>query len=236
MIRVAIVDDDTAIQDMLIQYIKEYEKKIDEKFNIVTFADACEIVDGYRQVYDIIFMDIQMASMDGLTGAEKIRGMDQDVIIIFVTNMAGFAIKGYKVDALSYVVKPILYIDFAQQLSKAVKRIVYNRTAFILMTVNSEILRVDISKVAYMESKEHRVIIHMEKEELIVYSSLKKLEKQVEGYHFARCNSGYLVSLSHVESVNRNSVVVDGGQLAISRSKKKTFMSALAEYIGGEYR
>ena len=234
MIRVAIVDDDIAIQNKLKQYMKDYEKEIDEKFNITAFSDASQIVENYRQVYDIIFMDIQMEEMDGLAAAEMIRAMDQEVIIIFVTNMAGFAIKGYKVDALSYVVKPILYIDFVQQLVKAVKRLEYSRNAFMLVTVNSEITRVDISKISYMESVEHKVVIHMENEELTIYSSLKKLEQQVQGYQFARCNSGYLVSLRHVDRIDKDTVVVGGDSLLISRSKKKAFMNALAEYIGGE--
>lgn len=235
MIRVAIVDDDSLIQNKLKQYIKEYEKNKEEKFNITLFSDALEIVTPYKKQYDIIFMDVEMEKMDGLTAAEEIRKLDAQVIIIFVTNMAGYAIKGYKVDAFSYVVKPVSYIDFGQQLDKAVSRVVYNRTAFLLVTVNSEIVRLDVSTISYMESIEHRVIIHMEHDTLAIYNTLLKLEELVKNYHFARCNSGYLVSLSHVEKIDKDIVYVGGDQLIISRSKKKSFMNALAEYIGGEY-
>ena len=235
MIRVAIVDDDRSIQNKLKHYIKEYEKNKSEKFNITLFDDAFDLVNPYKKQYDIIFMDVEMERLDGLSAAEAIRKLDPDVIIIFVTNMAGYAIKGYTVDALSYVVKPILYIDFVQQLDKAVSRVAFGRTAFLLVTVNSEIVRLDVSKISYMESVEHRVIIHMEHEDLTIYNSLMKLEELVKNYHFARCNSGYLVSLSHVERIDKDTVFVGGDQLLISRSKKKAFMNALAEYIGGEY-
>ena len=235
MIRVAIVDDDVSIQNKLKQYIKDYEKTKAEKFSISLFNDAAEIVASYKKQYDIIFMDIEMERMDGVTAAEEIRKHDLSVIIIFVTNMAGYAIKGYKVDALSYVVKPILYIDFVQQLDKAVSRVAFNRTAFLLVTVNSEMIRLDVSKITYMESVEHRVIIHMENENVTIYNSLMKLEELVKNYYFARCNSGYLVSLSHVEYMDKDTVTVGGDKLIISRSKKKSFMNALAEYIGGEY-
>jgi len=236
LIRAAVVDDDIAVQNTLTQYIKDYEKNNKIKFNITIFSDASQIVNQYKAVYDIIFMDIQMDEMDGLKAAKMIREMDQEVIIIFVTNMADFAIKGYTVDAQSYVVKPIMYVDFVQQLTKAVQRIEYNRNAFILVTVNNEILRLDISKIAYMESSEHKVVVHMETKELTIYSSLKKMEQQVEGYYFVRCNSGYLVSLSHVEGVERDVVIVSGDRLTMSRSKKKKFMNALADYIGGEFK
>ncbi len=117
-----------------------------------------------------------MEQMDGMTAAGKIREIDSDVIIIFVTNMADFAISGYKVDALSYVVKPVLYVDFVQQLNKAVKRIEFGRRSYLLVKSKSEILRLDIAKISYLESVEHKVVIHLEDEDLIIYSTLGKLE------------------------------------------------------------
>ena len=235
MIRIAIVDDDVLIQKHLKQYIKEYEKGMNEKFMIKSFSDASQIVEDYKMVYDIIFMDIQMEHMDGMTAAKKIRVLDKDVIIIFVTNMADFAIEGYKVDALSYVVKPILYLDFVQQLNKAIKRIEFSRKSYLLVSAKKEILRLDISKIAYLESIEHKVVIHMEDENIEIYSSLKKLEKQLQNNWFFRCNSCYLVSLRHVEGITKNNVVIGEETLPISRGKKKPFMNALAEYIGGEF-
>jgi len=195
MIRVALVDDDSMIRKRLAQYIYDYEKESDEKFNIRSFQDAEDIVEQYKSVYDIIFMDILMEKMDGMTAAKKIRDLDKNVIIIFVTNMESYAIQGYKVDAFSYVIKPVAFFDFVQQFDKAVKKIQKIRNAYVLVTNNSEIMRLDISKISYMESMEHKVIIHMDKEEVVVYSSLKKLEKEVEGYYFARCNNCYLVKL-----------------------------------------
>lgn len=234
MIRVAIVDDDVIIQNKLKQYIKEYEKEKKEKFYISIYSDAFDIVEQYNGLYDIIFMDIQMDKMDGLTAAERIRDVDKNVIIIFVTNMSGYAIQGYKVDALSYVVKPIVYVDFVQQLDKAVNRIALSKSAFLLVTVNSEIIRLDITKICYMESIEHKVYIHLEDETISIYNSLSNLEQLVKNFHFARCNSCFLVSLKHVESIEKDCVIVGGDELVISRSKKKNFMNALAEYIGGE--
>ncbi|MDH8677019.1 LytTR family DNA-binding domain-containing protein [Fusibacter bizertensis] len=231
----AIVDDDVIIQNKLKQYIKEYEKEKKEKFYISIYSDAFDIVEQYNGLYDIIFMDIQMEKMDGLTAAERIRAVDKNVIIIFVTNMSGYAIQGYKVDALSYVVKPIVYVDFVQQLDKAVNRIALSKSAFLLVTVNSEIIRLDITKICYMESIEHKVYIHLEDETISIYNSLSNLEQLVKNFHFARCNSCFLVSLKHVESIEKDCVVVGGAELVISRSKKKNFMNALAEYIGGEY-
>lgn len=235
MIRVALVDDDSMIRKRLAQYIYDYEKESDEKFNIRSFQDAEDIVEQYKSVYDIIFMDILMEKMDGMTAAKKIRDLDKNVIIIFVTNMESYAIQGYKVDAFSYVIKPVAFFDFVQQFDKAVKKIQKIRNAYVLVTNNSEIMRLDISKISYMESMEHKVIIHMDKEEVVVYSSLKKLEKEVEGYYFARCNNCYLVNLRHIDAIDKDTAIVGGNELVISRSKKKSFMNAFVTYIGGEF-
>lgn len=236
MIRIAIIDDDMKIQSQLYKYIKDYEKTSDEKFKVTRFLDGIEIVTNYRPVYDILFLDVQMDIMGGLETAERIREQDREVIIVFVTNMAEFAIKGYKVDAMSYVVKPVAYFDFAQQLDKAIRKVVYNRKAYILINLNNELVRQDIAQIEYIESIGHKMTVHTEKENLTIYSTMKKMEEQVAGYNFAKCNSGYLVNLSHVENVDKDQVVVGDECLQMSRSRRKAFMNALAEYIGGDYK
>ncbi len=235
MIRVALVDDEPHIRKKLEHYINDYGKESNEKFCILTFEDAADLVHQYKPNVDIIFMDIMMEKMDGMTAAKKIREMDKNVIIIFVTNMENFAVQGYKVGAFSYVVKPVQAFDFEQQFDKAVKKVRQSKNAYLLVTINSEIIRLDIYKISYMESNKHQVIIHMDQEKLVVYGSLKKFEKEVEEYFFARCNNCYLVSLRHIDAIEQDTAIVGGDRLAISRSRKKSFMKAFVNYIGGEF-
>lgn len=235
MIRIAIVDDNIDMQKQLQQYIKDYSLKINTKFSVTTFINPITLLEYYNNSFDIIFMDIEMPEMDGMTAAKKIRKMDAVVNIIFVTNMAGFAIEGYKVNALSYVVKPINYLDFVQQLSRAVNRVRLLTSAYLLVASKGDMMRLDISKIVYFESREHQVIIHMLSETITIYSTLNKLEKQLENKWFSRCNNGYLVNLYYVESINKNEVHINQCNLAISRGKKKQFMTDLSDYIGGEF-
>lgn len=235
MIRVAIVDDDVTVRNKLTKHIKDYEKNNALKINITTFDDAAKIVENYKPIYDIIFMDIRMKEIDGVTATKIIREIDSKAIIIFITNMAGFAIKGYSVDALCYLLKPVVVTDFLKKLDQAVSRIIARKKEFIIVMAKSEIFRLDVSKISYLESIEHKVIIHMDDDDLVIYSSLQKLELQVKGHHFARCNSGYLVNLSYVERIEKDNVIVAGKSLIVSRHKKRTFINALTEYIGGEF-
>ena len=121
MIRLALVEDDELYRSQLREYIDKYSAVSGEKFTVAEFSDGDEIALGYKAVYDIILMDIEMKFMDGMMAAEEIRKVDTEVIIIFITNSPQYAIKGYAVDALDYVLKPVSYYAFSQRLGRAVE-------------------------------------------------------------------------------------------------------------------
>ena len=121
MIRVAIIEDDAEVQGVLQEYVRRYTRQYGTEFEVTVFADGVDILEDYRAVYDIIFLDVEMKHLDGMTTAERIRKMDADVILIFITNMAQYAIRGYSVGALDYVLKPVPYFAFSEQLKKAEK-------------------------------------------------------------------------------------------------------------------
>lgn len=233
MIRIAIVEDDKQVQAQLADYIRRYERQFGRMFELSLFDDGDEIVSDYRAVYDIILLDVQMRRMDGMAAAERIRQMDKDVLLIFITNMAQFAIQGYAVDALDYVLKPVPYFAFSQQLQKAVSRLRARQKTFLTVPVEGGLRRVDVSTLYYLESEGHKVRLYAEDGDLTVSGTLKSFEEKLAGKPFARCNSGYLVNLAQVMGVQQNTVQVGPYELQISRPKKKAFMEALTDYIGG---
>ena len=123
MIRIAIVEDDRVCAGTLQEYLCRYEKESGEMIQSTLFEDGEDIAVGYRAEYDIILMDIEMQFMDGMSAAEAIRKVDEEVTIIFITNMAQYAIRGYSVNALDYVLKPVSYFAFSQRLDRAVSRL-----------------------------------------------------------------------------------------------------------------
>ena len=123
MTRIAVVEDDSAYRRQLREYLQRYERESGEALSVTEFSDGLEIAEHYSSSYDIIFMDIQMSHLDGMQTAQRIRAQDKTVIIIFITNLAQFALQGYKVEALDYVLKPIQYFAFSQVLQKAVKKV-----------------------------------------------------------------------------------------------------------------
>ena len=234
MIRVAIVEDDAEVQGVLQEYVRRYTRQYGTEFEVTLFADGVDILDDYRAVYDIIFLDVEMKHLDGMTTAERIRQMDADVILIFITNMAQYAIRGYSVGALDYVLKPVPYFAFSQQLLKAVSRLEKRAKRYLTVPVEGGLRRLDTASIYYLESEGHRVHFYTDEGDFSAPGTLKAFEEKLADCPFARCNSGYLVNLAQVKSVQQGMVQVGPYELQVSRPRRKAFLAALAGHIGGE--
>lgn len=232
MIRIAIVEDEINYQKQLIEYLRRFEKDQREKIYIETFTDGDQFVENYQAQFDIILMDIQMPLLDGMGAAEEIRKVDSEVVIIFITNMPQYAIKGYAVDALDYILKPISYFQFSERLKRAVERMKKRETQHIAVKVKEGVIRLDLSDIFYIESQGHDLIFMTKKGEYIATGTMKELEKELSDFHFFRGHRGFLINFKHVDGVNENGAIVGGKEVPISRSKKKPFMKALASYWG----
>ena len=123
MLNIAIVEDDPQAAGLLTDYLDRYAQERGISCNSVIFNDAVDFLTGYKASFDLVFMDIELPGLDGMEAARRLREMDRSVILIFVTNMANFAVKGYEVDALDFIVKPVTYFPFSIKLDRAVKRL-----------------------------------------------------------------------------------------------------------------
>ncbi len=233
MIKVAIVEDEASYAEQLADYLRRYGQENGEAFEIVRFADGDAIVNKYKAQYDIILMDVQMKFMDGMSAAEEIRKVDTEVVIIFITNMAQYAIRGYAVDALDYVLKPISYFAFSQRLNRAIARMKKREQKALSLSIKGGAIRVDIADIYYIESQGHNLIVHTANGNYESAGAMKEMEEKLAGMDFFRGNKGYLINLAHVDGVQDGSAMVKGEALLISRSRKKDFMEALTNYWGG---
>ena len=234
MIRVAIVEDNAEVQGVLQEYVRRYTRQYGTEFEVTVFADGVDILEDYRAVYDIIFLDVEMKHLDGMTTAERIRQMDAEAILIFITNMAQYAIRGYEVDALDYVLKPVNYYQFSTKLSRAVQRVQRRRGGqVVLQLAGGGIQLLDTADIYYLETRSRMLYYHTAKGEFAVRASLQSAEKQLAEYHFVRCNQCYLVNLAYVKGVESDFALVKDDRLEISRRQRTAFLTAVASYMGG---
>lgn len=234
MIRIAIVEDDEAYVSQLADYLKRYQETYGEKIEITVYRDGDGIVSNYKAQFDIILMDIQMKFMDGMTAAEEIRKTDSEVIIIFITNISQYAIKGYEVGALDYILKPIHYFVFNQKIARAVARIKKRGRKYMVIQTRQGIARLDVSDIQYIESFEHNLVFHTNKKDYISVMTMKSAEKELENMGFSRGNHCYLINLEYVEAIEDKCAVLGETKLKISRPRMKTFMKDLTKYWGEE--
>lgn len=233
MIKIAVVEDEKMYVDQITEYLRNYQQEQKEELQVTVYRDGDAVTAEYKAQFDIIFMDIQMKFVDGMTAAEEIRKIDSEVIIIFITNMSQYAIRGYEVNALDYVLKPVTYFAFSQKLSKAIARMKKRNTRHITVSVKGGIRRFEISDIYYIESQGHTLVYHTREGEIMSSGTMKSVEEILGKLNFSRGNKCYLINLEHVEGVKDKCAVVKGESLQLSRSGMKGFMQDLTRYWGG---
>jgi DNA-binding LytR/AlgR family response regulator len=233
MIRIAVAEDDPRYTEQLCRYIEAYGKESGHTFSVTTYPDGDILVEEYRSQFDIVFLDVDMPIMDGLTAAEQIRRMDQKVILIFLTNMAQHAIRGYAVDAMDYVLKGVSYDGFSQRLGRAVQRLDKRDRTYLTVPIKGGMMKVDAEDIYYVESQGHQLVFHTRGGEIQSNGTMRSMEETLGPLNFYRCNNGYLVNLGHVDGVQNGCALVRGEQLLISRPRRAAFLEALTDYVGG---
>lgn len=234
MLRIAVVEDDDRDYANLKDVLDRFQKEKKASFEIVRFPSGEDFRGHLSDRFDIVFLDIDLKDDNGIDLAKALRETGSKTNIIFVTNLAQFAIKGYEVEALDFVVKPVSYFDFSLKIQKAIDKVKTHRDASITIYREKEPVTLLQSEITYVEIMHHSLIVHTLTQDFKSYGSLKDIESKVNPGAFSRCNNCYLVNLAHVSSVQGYSVMVHDTTLLISHPRKKDFMRALNNYLNGE--
>lgn len=234
--RLAIVEDERAAAETLKEMMERYGKENapSDEYRISVFPDAYEFLAKGGE-YDAIFLDIQMDGMNGMQAAKEVRKRDEDVLIVFVTNMAQYAVESYDVQAYDFILKPLSYGNFFMKFRRVLKRLSHRASdAYLTLSSRFEQRRVRISDIVYVEVNRHNLIFHLSgDEEMHITGTMNEWEKKLSEHNFVRCNAYLLVNLGYVTYIRDDTVYAAGHELRISRSKKQSFLSEFAGYAGG---
>lgn len=158
MYKIGIVEDDRSWQELLASYIKKYEGEKGVHFAVSVFDDGLDLLMDYKPEYDILLLDIELTHSNGMDVAGKIREQDKSVIIIFITNMAQYAIKGYSVSAMDFIVKPLNYFDLSYRLDKAISSLKKVKRDEIVLSFDRKYKKVSVEDIYYLEVKQHHLL------------------------------------------------------------------------------
>lgn len=232
MIHVVIVEDEKNQVEMLRGYLQDLETEIKEQVKITVFSNGLDLLDAYSPEFDLILLDIMMPHLDGMKTARRIRERDSEVVIIFITNMASYAVHGYEVNALDFIVKPVEYFPFALKMKKALAAVRAKEEHYLFLPVDGEKRRISAKDIFYIEIYNHNLSAHTKQGIIEFYGTLNAIEKELKEVYFVRCHAGYLVNLRHVTSYREEYMMVERDRIPISRPKRKQVLKAMADYIG----
>lgn len=232
MIKIAVVDDELEMSTCLESFIKKYESEHSIFCHVSVFNSSLAFLDDFDSNYDVIFLDVDMPHLDGLSLAKLIREKDSFVTIVFVSNLKKFVIKGYEVNAMDYIIKPVDYKTFEMKMDRIIAVSEKYKKKKIKLKTKDGFIVVDIMDITYIEVNGSYLTVHTIKDSFKVKGPLYVIAEELGNTHFALCNNCYLVNMNYVEKFDKTQVVVNGDNLLFSRHKKKEFLEKLDAYLG----
>ncbi len=233
MHNVAIVEDEDAAAEKLKGYVERYAGETGEEFHTVRFADGRAFLRDYQTVYAVVFMDIQMPGMNGMDAALALRKFDKNVSLIFITNLIQYALRGYEVDAVSYLLKPVSYYDFSLKFKKALDIYLMQEERSFTVNLPGGLCRISTDKLMFVEVMNHRLYYHLIDDTIEMTGALANVEKDLQAFGFLRCNSCYLVNPRFIVRVQGSTVLVGSQALQISRPRRAAFLAELTDWYAG---
>lgn len=233
MYYIAIVEDTEEDAKALRDHLDRYAAERRESFQVTRFRSGEDLLRDYRPIYQLILMDIDLPGITGMAAAEELRKLDRVTALMFTTNLSQYAVKGYEVGALDYLLKPIDYLSFSMKLQRALAMIQRSGAAYLAVPVKDGMIKLNIASIYYVEIITHQLIWHCADGVYCSRGVMKDVGERLLTYQFARCNNSYLVNLRHVTALRGDEITVGGDVIRISRPRKKAFLQALTNYMGG---
>lgn len=231
MIEIAIVDDEKIVRDG----IEELIETAGRDCAVSSFETGEELLFAGKS-FDIVFLDIGLEGENGIAVAKKVREINEDAVLIFVTGIKDYVFQAFDVGAFHYLLKPLDPEKFAEVFLRAVREVEKRKkleTELFLVRTKRRTYPIPKRDIFYVESRGKKAEIHTEKETIELYASLNGLEAAL-GEGFYRCHRGYLVNLAYVSEYEHDSIrLADGERIYLAKEKYQAFVKAYMRYLKG---
>ncbi len=230
--KVAIVGKDISTYETLVDILHGYSSENHMEIEIQQYEQGHLFLKNLSHIFDLVFIDTSLEDMDGFDVARKLKAFDDNVFLIFTSENEKLAIKGYELNAVDFLLKPIDQSYLLQKLPRVILYIKKEQDKYRKIMISNEngSLILNSYEIKYVEIINHRLFYHTTKGIYDTYGSLSEIEKILPSI-FVRCNHCYLVNLSYVSGINKYTVYVGKDELMISHPKKKEFQDALTKYL-----
>ena len=223
-----IVDDEPPATRILENYIG----KVSFLEKVGVFNDSLRALDFLNSnKVDVIFLDIQMPQ---LTGLQLSKIIAKDIKVIFTTAYPDFALDGFELNAIDYLLKPIAFERFYQAVSKLnseskTEMITTNTSDFIFIKTDgkNKFQKLFLDEILYVESLQNYVCIHTLKQQIITHSSLKNVIESLPENNFLQIHKSFVIALKQIESTDSFSVFINGKELPIGATFKDAFFERI---------
>lgn len=233
--KIAVVEDDLIAAAQLMDYLERYGAETDAPFAVTHYTDAEAFVrECKKERPAIAFLDIELPTIDGMEAARRLRELDSAAVIVFVTKMAQYALRGYDVGALDFLLKPVSYAEFKLKMRRAVNVARANETKNLLVPAGGGFHRVPSDQLIYVEVEGHRLRYHLVSGIVEARGRLSDVQARLAGSGFLQCNSCYTVNVRYIDCIKGYDLYINGEKLKISHPRRKEFMRQLMDaYTNG---
>lgn len=228
--KIAICDDERDQIEYIASIVASWSAHKGHNCEMRTFASAEAFLFEYEEdkAYDILLLDVEMKTMNGIELANRIRKDNNRAEIIFITSHFEFIGEGYEVDALHYLIKPISAEKLSQVLTKAVEKLSVEPLS-VVISCDGETVKLYESDILYVESILHYIVIHTQDKEYKIKENISLFENKLSD-DFYRIHRSYLVSLKHLTRIARTFVNIGNTELPLSRGKYDDINRAFIEH------
>ena len=236
MMMIAICDDDMAVTGVMDGMLQKIEKEEKIEMEVDVFFGGAGLWEQIQQTsaYDLIYLDIEMKDMNGITVARKIREKDPYTILIFVSAYDSYFRQLFEVEPFRFLDKPLDEKIFREYFLLAYKRISSQNERFAFR-FEKRIYQLPLREIVYFESNLRLIYIHGKDREYRFYGKLNQVQEQMEkmSRYFIRIQRSYLVNYYHILSMNGKEVeLITGEKLPVSKEYKDRALSRYLELLG----
>ncbi|MBY2475348.1 LytTR family DNA-binding domain-containing protein [Clostridioides difficile] len=233
MINIAVCEDEKETQLLIVDYIENILENISIEYEIQKYLSGEELLESNLKDIDILFLDIKMEKLNGMDTARKIREVDNEMEIIFITSLIDYVQEGYEVRAYRYLLKPIELEELKKHVLTCIKDIEINRDSYITIKNKSNTYKIYLNEIKYIEVQKKDMLIHTINKNFDIRYSLSKIEKELNLYKFIRCHKSFIVNLSYVENIKHNIAILESGEeVPISRYRYKEVKEKFLKFLG----